>query len=93
MSSIANKVAIITGSTSGIGEGVAKMLSLQGARVVLNSVSSIEKGNALAKELNDAIYIQGDIGKEGDCKRIISDTVGHFGQIDILVNNAGKSAR
>lgn len=93
MSSINKKVAIITGSTSGIGQGIAKLLSSLGARVVLNSVNSIEKGAMLSKQLGDAIYVQGDIGIEDDCKRIISEAMDHFGQIDILVNNAGKSAR
>ena len=93
MSSLEKKVAIITGSTSGIGEGIAKLLSNAGAHVVINSVSSIEKGNKLAKELNNSIYIQGDIGVEDDCKRIINETIKNFGEIDILINNAGKSAR
>lgn len=93
MSSIEKKVAIITGSTSGIGEGIARMLNNAGAYVVINSVSSIEKGNKLAKDLNNAVYLQGDIGIEDDCKRIINETIKHFGQIDILINNAGKSAR
>lgn len=91
MSSLENKVAIVTGSTSGIGEGVAKILADSGVRVVINSVSSVEKGNKLAKELNNAIYLQGDIGIEDDCKRIVSETVKKFGCIDILVNNAGKT--
>lgn len=86
MSSLENKVAIITGSTSGIGEGIAKMLSYAGAHVVINSVSSVEKGNKLAQELDHSIYLQGDIGIEDDCKQIINETIKHFGRIDVLVN-------
>ena len=93
MSSLNNKVAIITGSTSGIGECIARMLSHCGSRVVLNSVHSVDKGNQLASELKHSIYIQGNIGIEEDCQRIVNQTIKHFGQIDILVNIAGQSAR
>ncbi|WP_158618850.1 SDR family NAD(P)-dependent oxidoreductase [Legionella qingyii] len=93
MSNLKNKVAIITGSTSGIGEGIAKMLSAAGAKTVINSVNSIEKGEKLAQELGNARYIQGNIALEEDCKRIITETACHFGQIDILINNAGQSLR
>jgi ketoreductase RED2 len=93
MSSLEKKVAIVTGSTSGIGEGIAKLLANAGAHVVINSVNSIEKGNKLAKAFNNSIYLQGDIGIEDDCKRIVNETIKNFGQIDILINNAGKSAR
>jgi len=51
MTDIANKVAIITGSTSGIGKAIAYMLSHYGVKVVLNSVSSIESGNKLKESL------------------------------------------
>lgn len=78
MSSLQNKVAIITGSTSGIGESIAGMLTYAGAHVVVNSVSSVEKGNKLTQELDHSIYIQGDIGIESDCKRIINVTVNHL---------------
>jgi ketoreductase RED2 len=90
MSKLTNQVAIVTGSTSGIGEGIARMLSKAGVRVVINSVSSKEKGEKLAEELGHAIYVQGDLGNEQDCKHLIGETVKAFGQIDILVNNAGK---
>ncbi|MDF1685106.1 MAG: SDR family NAD(P)-dependent oxidoreductase [Legionellaceae bacterium] len=93
MTDIANKVAIITGSTSGIGKAIACMLSHYGVKVVLNSVSSVESGNKLKESLPDAIYIQGDIGQEEDCKSLVAKTIQHFGQLDILVNNAGKSLR
>jgi ketoreductase RED2 len=93
MSTLKNKVAIITGSTSGIGEGIAEKLSEAGAYVVINSVHSVNKGKQLADQLPNAIYVQANIGVEDDCKRIVNKTVEHFGQIDILVNNAGQSAR
>jgi ketoreductase RED2 len=84
------RVAIVTGSTSGIGESVARRLADLGAQVVVNSVSSVEAGERLADELGDgAIYVQGDISNQDDCHRLIDDALDRFGQLDILVNNAG----
>ncbi len=91
MSNLEKKVAIVTGSTSGIGASIAQMLSDAGAQVVINSVSSSEKGKRFASKLNHALYVQGDLGQEDDCKRLIKETVKQFGRIDILVNNAGKA--
>ena len=91
MTCLENKVAIITGSTSGIGEGIARLLSSYGVRIVLNSVSSVEKGESLARELGDAIYVQGSIAKEDDCRNIINQAIDKFDCLDILINNAGKS--
>ncbi|MDF1795132.1 MAG: SDR family NAD(P)-dependent oxidoreductase [Coxiellaceae bacterium] len=90
MSTLKGKVAIVTGSTSGIGAGIARMLSNLGVNVVINSVSSVEKGEKIASELTGAIYVQGNIGIENDCKAIVTRTIEKFGRIDILVNNAGK---
>lgn len=93
MSQLKDKVAIITGSTSGIGAGIARLLDNVGAKLVINSVSSVDAGKAIAGQLNQAIYVQGNIGIEDDCKKIIAQTVEQFGQIDILINNAGQSLR
>lgn len=93
METLHDKVAIITGSTSGIGEAIAHSLSRQGAIVVINSFSSVEKGLALAKKLRNSLYVQGDIASETDCKKIIDTTIQKFGRLDILVNNAGTSLR
>ena len=89
MSDLNKKVAVITGSTSGIGEGIARMLSQAGTSVIINSVRSVKKGQALAQELGNALYVQGNIGVEADCQRVIAETIQHFGRLDILVNNAG----
>lgn len=69
------------------------MLSNNDVKIVINSVQSIEKGKKLASELNNAIYVQGNIGVEADCTRIVAETIKHFGQLDILVNNAGQTIR
>ena len=84
------KVAIITGSSSGIGEAIARRLAELGASVVINSASSVEAGQKIAKELGDsAIYVQGDISDKASGERLLAATLERFGKLDILVNNAG----
>ena len=88
------RVALVTGSTSGIGAEVARRLVAQGTRVVLNSVSSVDAGKAMVAELGDAAhYVQGDISVDADVARLVAETVEHFGRLDILVNNAGTTVR
>ena len=86
-----NKVAIITGSSRGIGKAVAILFAEEGAKVVINCKDQTEDEkkivNAIGK--NKAIFIQADISKEEDVKRLVSETIKKFGRIDILVNNAG----
>ena len=87
-------VALVTGSTSGIGADVARRLVAQGTRVVLNSVSSVDAGRAMVEELGAAThYVQGDISVDADVARLVAETVEHFGRLDILVNNAGTTVR
>ncbi len=62
---LAGKVAIVTGSTSGIGAAIARHYARHGAGVVLNSVRSVDAGEALAAELPDAVYVQGSIAEPG----------------------------
>ena len=88
--SLEGKTAIITGSTSGIGLGVAKELSRAGASVVLNSFTDTDEDHKLAEELaqetgNSARYIKGDMSKGDECRKLIEQA----GACDILVNNAG----
>ncbi len=90
MSEFSGKVAIVTGSSSGIGEAIARRLSTLGASVVVNSASSTEAGEKLAKELGDnAIYVQADISDKAAGERLLAVTIERFGKLDILVNNAG----
>lgn len=90
MAEFTGKVAIVTGSSSGIGEAIARRLGEAGATVVVNSASSVEAGTAVAKSIgNGAVYMKGDISKKDDCARLIDETVAKFGRLDILVNNAG----
>ncbi|WP_299827444.1 3-hydroxybutyrate dehydrogenase [uncultured Roseobacter sp.] len=88
--SLAGKTAVITGSNSGIGLGIAWELAKAGADIVLNSFTDTDEDHALAREMAEATgvtarYIQADMSKGEDCRRLIEDT----GQCDILVNNAG----
>ena len=89
MKEFSDQVALVTGSTSGIGEATAKRLVALGAKVMLNSSTSVSEGERLASELEGASYRQADISSEDDCKELVDATIETFGRLDILVNNAG----
>lgn len=84
-------VALVTGSTSGIGEAIARRLSRDGYAVVLHSRGSVETGQALARELGAAAYVQADLAHEVDRVRLVREAVAVWGRLDVLVNNAGIS--
>jgi 3-hydroxybutyrate dehydrogenase len=88
--SLSGKTAIITGSNSGIGLGVAREMARAGADVVLNSFSDSTEDHALAAEIGKefgvtARYIRADMSKGTDCRALIEQA----GKCDILINNAG----
>lgn len=91
-----DKVAVITGASSGIGRGIAIAFAQQGTQVALaaRSVDKLEQ-TALAcrKHGVEALTIQTDVSQEADCKALIDQTIDHFHRIDFLVNNAGISMR
>ena len=87
---LTGKTAVITGSNSGIGLGVAEELARAGADVVLNSFTDRDEDHALAERLGKehgvaARYIKADMSKGGDCRALVEQA----GRCDILVNNAG----
>jgi ketoreductase RED2 len=90
MSARHDRVAVVTGSSSGIGAAAATAFADLGARVV-NSVSSVAEGEQLAAKLPDATYVQADVSDAADARRLVDTTVQRYGQIDILVNNAGTT--
>ncbi len=84
------RVAIVTGSSSGIGEQTAHRLSALGAKVVVNSASSVEAGEAVSAALpGESIYVRADIADKEQGQALLDATVEKFGQLDYLINNAG----
>jgi ketoreductase RED2 len=94
MGEFSDRVVLVTGSSSGIGEQIARRFAALGARVVVNSSTSVEAGERVAEELGeDACYIQADIADPGQARHLIDATVERFGGLDVLVNNAGWTTR
>ncbi|MGK2948610.1 MAG: SDR family NAD(P)-dependent oxidoreductase [Acidimicrobiales bacterium] len=90
MGELDGRTAIVTGSSSGIGEATARRLSALGANVVVNSASSVEAGTAVAASLpGEALYVQADISDQAQGQALIERSVERFGGLDLLVNNAG----
>src|SRR2546428_6177127 len=93
---LGNRVAIVTGSSRGLGKATATALALEGARVVLNgrTESTLE---AAAEELRAAggtvEPVAADVGTESGCRELFDAAIRAFGQVDILVNNAGGGTR
>ena len=90
--SLSGQVALVTGSSSGIGAAIATRLAAEGATVVVNSSSSREAGQALADSLPGAHYLQADIADPDQAAALVAGTVDLVGGLDILVNNAGTTA-
>ena len=92
---IADKVAVVTGSSSGVGEATAKLLAQLGASVVVNYFRGADAGQRVADEINaaggSAIAVQADTRADDDCRRLIQSAIDEFGHLEILVNNAGMT--
>jgi len=87
-----NRVALITGSTSGIGKAVAQQLSDDGFTVAFHSRSTVSEGEALSSQHQNATYTQADLSDQNQVKHLISEVLSHHGRLDVLVNNAGINA-
>ena len=84
-----NKVALITGGTSGIGAETARLFIQEGAKVIISGRSE-EKGEILSEELGENCkYLLSDVTKEEDIETSVTETINQFGKLDILFNNAG----
>jgi len=91
-----DKVVIVTGASSGIGRACAEAFALHGAKVVLCARNREMLDEVLAEITewrHEAITVMADVSREEDCKRLIDETIKHFGTIDVLINNAGLSMR
>jgi short-subunit dehydrogenase len=91
-----NKVIVITGSSSGIGEACARIFAAQGSKIVL-AARNEKRLHQITQEILDngseAISVVTDVSVEEDCKNLIETSINHFGRIDVLINNAGISMR
>ena len=92
---LSNKVAIVTGSSRGIGRAIALDLAENGAAVIINYYQNAEAAKAVASHVTRAggraLAIQADVSLKVDADRLIAETLAQFGRIDILVNNAGTT--
>jgi len=88
-------VAIVTGSSSGVGAATARMLAEKGSRVLINCARSVEAGERVVAECKalgaDAALCQADISVDADCRRLAETALKNWGQIDVLVNSAGTT--
>lgn len=86
-----DKVVLVTGSSSGIGEATAHAFADAGATVVVNSRSSVRDGERVAAALPRSSYVQADVSDEADVARLVATTLERHGRLDVLVNNAGTT--
>ena len=93
MGRIQDKVAIVTGSTLGIGAAVARLFAQEGACVVLNSHRDDAAAAAMRAQLDPArsLFVQGDVADKEAMGALAEQAMARFGRIDIVVNNAGMN--
>jgi 3-oxoacyl-[acyl-carrier protein] reductase len=93
---VQNKVIIVTGSGGGIGEGIAKHLAAQGAKVLVNDIQT-QAGQRVATHINaaggTAAFFAADVTRTADVKALVDEAVKLWGKLDVMVNNAGWTHR
>jgi 3-oxoacyl-[acyl-carrier protein] reductase len=93
MSTLINKVILVTGASRGIGATIALKLANAGAKVIVNYAGGKEAADKLVNEIKqnagDAIALQADVSKADEVKNMFDAAIAHYGKIDVLVNNAG----
>lgn len=92
MNSLENKVAVVTGAGSGIGEAIAITFAQEGAKVIVSDINE-EGGNRVTEQIKsqggEAFFIKADTSKAEDNERLVQESIAHFGALHIAVNNAG----
>ena len=90
---LANTVAIVTGSSSGIGAAIAGQLAAKGCNITVNYHSNVQGAEETAAQCNasgvETIICRADVANDEECKMLVEKTIEKFGRLDILVNNAG----
>jgi NAD(P)-dependent dehydrogenase (short-subunit alcohol dehydrogenase family) len=96
--SLQGKVAVVTGSTQGLGAAIAVLLAQRGAKALVICGRSQDKGEAQAQRIHTLTgvpthFVQADLGNVDDCRAVIAQADAKFGRVDILVNSAGLTDR
>jgi glucose 1-dehydrogenase len=95
--SLKNKVAIVTGGNTGIGQAIVLELAKQGANIVIDYVAHPEATEALEREVaglgDQCIGVDADVSKIPDLQKLVNAAVSKFGHLDVMVNNAGIETR
>lgn len=90
-----NKVALVTGATSGIGEQIALKLAKEGYNIAINYRKEKDNMEVLKQEIESngvkCLYVKADVGNFDECKNMIDEILQEYGRIDVLVNNAGMT--
>ena len=93
MERLKDKIAVITGASTGIGRGIAEAFAQEGADIVVNYLKSKDSAESLVEEIKQsgrrAIAVQANMANEGDISGLIEKALDEFGRIDVWVNNAG----
>jgi glucose 1-dehydrogenase len=94
---LTDKVAIVTGGNSGIGQAIVLELARRGAKVVIDYIAHPEATTALEQQIKalgtQAIGVEADVSKVADLQKLVAAAVSQFGRLDIMVNNAGVETR
>lgn len=95
MKDLSNRVAIVTGSSSGVGAATAKLLAQQGCHVVINynsnQAGAEEVARACEAEGVETLTVRADVANDGDCQAMVAAAMDQWGKVDVLVNNAGTT--